>query len=488
MQKTQLKKTATTSEINQQPMSSNINTKKPLGLFSLIMINVIAVDNLRSLTAGAEYGFALVFFYLLAALLFFIPTILVTAELSTGWPNTGGVYIWIREAFGPKFGFLIIWLQWIYNIVWYPTIFTFIAGILATLIQPALINNKIYMLIVILTTYWGATFLNCLGLRISSFTSALGAIFGTMIPMILIAGLGLFWVYTGAPRQIHFTVQEFFPNLTSLNNLAFLTNVLFGLMGMEMSAVHAGDVKNPTRNYPRALVYSTVIILATLISACLAIAIVVPNNELNLVSGLMDAFQIFFHAYHLTGWLPVLGILIILGSLTGAIAWIVGSARGLFIASKDNQLPKTFTRCNAKNMPTGILLIQGLIVTFLCLVFFIMPTVNSSYWVLSNLTAQLALVVYIFIFAAAIRLHYKYPKTERAFKIPGGAVGIWLVSCTGIVTCIFAIFLGFLPPSQMGLTNVINYEAVLIFGIIICCLPPFFLTNKRRPLILTEAA
>src|SRR5690348_3007813 len=114
-------------------MSIELNrpSGKPLGVFALVMINVIAVDNLRSLTVGAEYGFALVFFYLLAAILFFIPTILVTAELATGWPNTGGVYVWVREAFGPRLGFLTIWMQWIYNVVWYPTVFTFMAGILA---------------------------------------------------------------------------------------------------------------------------------------------------------------------------------------------------------------------------------------------------------------------------------------------------------------------------------------------------------------------
>ena len=105
------------------------------------MINVIAIDNLRSLTAGAEYGFSMVFFYLVAAILFFVPTILVTAELATGWPNTGGVYIWVREAFGPRWGFLTIWLQWIYNVVWYPTIFAFIASIVAYL-SIQLVDNK----------------------------------------------------------------------------------------------------------------------------------------------------------------------------------------------------------------------------------------------------------------------------------------------------------------------------------------------------------
>src|SRR5687768_10340652 len=105
--------------------------KKILGTFSLIMINVIAVDSLRSLPFSATYGFSLVFYYLVAAITFFYPVSLVVAELATAWPNKGGIYVWVREAFGERWGFLVIWLQWVYNIAWYPTILSFLAGALA---------------------------------------------------------------------------------------------------------------------------------------------------------------------------------------------------------------------------------------------------------------------------------------------------------------------------------------------------------------------
>ncbi len=456
-------------------MGIEISKGKTLSVFTLIMINVIAVGNLRSLTAGAEFGFALVFFYALATLLFFIPTILVTAELATGWPTTGGVYVWVREAFGPRLGFITIWLQWIYNVVWYPTIFTFIAGIVAYLIDPQLANNKIFMLSMILTTFWGATFLNCFGLKTSSWISIVGAIMGTLIPMIIISVLGFIWIHSGNLSQINFSLKDFFPNLADMHNLAFLTNILFGLMGMEMSAVHAGDVKNPQRDYPRALIYSAVLILATLVLPCLAITIVIPNKDLSLVSGLIDAFKVFFNTYHLTWFIPIIALLIIVGSLSGAAAWIIGPARGLLIASRDNNLPRFFERTNKRNAPVGLLLTQGAIVTLLCTVFLIMPSVNSSYWVLSNLTAQLALLFYILMFAAAIRLHHTRAHVERAFKIPGGSFGIWLVCGTGILTCVGAIILGFLPPSQIAIGQVATYEAILILGIIVFCLPPFIL-------------
>ena len=454
-------------------LNRKAGTPRTLSVFALVMINVIAVDSLRNLTIGAEYGLAMVFFYGLAAFLFFIPTVLVTAELATGWPITGGSYVWVREAFGPRLGFLSIWLQWIYNVVWYPTIFAFIAGILAYLIDPTLVDNKTYMITVILLLYWGMTLVNCLGLKVSSWVSAIGAILGTILPMLGIAILGIAWLYLDKPSQIHFSFKHFFPDEANLKNLAFITNILFGLMGMEMSAIHAGDVRDPQRDYPRALFYSTGIILATLVLSSLAITIVVPANELNVVSGLMDAFTIFFNAYHLSWLIPIIAVLIIVGSLSGAAAWILGPARALLVACEDTKLPAFFKKLNNKNMPVGILITQGAIVSLLCILFFLMPSVKSSYWLLSNLTAQLALIFYIILFSAALYLHHTSIHVKRSFKIPGGSFGMGLVCISAILTCLVAIFLGFLPPTQIAIGKVFYYESCLVAGIVLCCLPPF---------------
>src|SRR3990167_10135410 len=123
--------------------------KKKISVFSLVMINVVAINSLRNLPLSAEYGFSLIFYYLLAGVLFFLPASLVSAELATAWPEKGGLYVWVREAFGKKVGFFTIWLQWFYNICWYPTIMSFIAATLAYCIDPNLANDKVYMLTVI---------------------------------------------------------------------------------------------------------------------------------------------------------------------------------------------------------------------------------------------------------------------------------------------------------------------------------------------------
>lgn len=458
----------------------NVEPKKALTFFSLIMINVIAVDSLRTLTVGAEYGLSLVFFYALAAVLFFLPIILVSAELATAWPTTGGVYIWVREAFGPRIGCLTIWLQWIYNVIWYPTILAFIAGVLAFLIDPNLVNNKIYMFCAVLSAFWFTTFFNCLGLKTSNWLNTVGAIVGTLIPMVLITALGLIWISLGKTSHIEFDVKNLFPTAANMNNIAFFTNVLFGLLGMEMCAVHAGDVRNPVKDYPRALFYSGTIILVTLVLASLAITIVVPVQQLNLVSGLMDAFTIFFKTYHMNWFVPIIAFMIIAGSLSSISAWSLGPARGLMVASKDNLLPKFFAKQNRQGMPVGILFLQGGIVTILCSVFLIMPNVNSSYWILSNLTAQLALLFYIFMFSAAIYLRYRYPHIKRAYKIPGGLLGISIVAGIGISTCVAAIIIGFIPPKQIAVGNIFSYEIFLIVGMIISCLLPLAIGQENK--------
>lgn len=457
----------------------NKKPRKVLSVFSLVMINVIAVDSLRTLPLSAEYGFSLVFFYIVAAIVFFVPVALVAAELATGWPKTGGLYVWVREAFGSRWGFFTIWLQWVYNIVWYPTILAFIAAALAYVFNPALATNKTYLLSTVLIVFWGATILNCFGMKVSSLVSTIGALLGTIIPMIFIIILGAVWIYSGRVSQIDFSWHSFFPDLSHISNLVFLSAVLFGLIGMEMSAVHAEEAKNPQRDYPRALLYSTIIIFASLVLASLAIAIVIPQKQLNLVSGLIEAFAMFFKAYHMQWMIPVISILIIIGGISGVSAWIIGPTKGLLVASRDANLMAVFQKVNKYGAPVPLLILQAVLFTILCSVFLLMPSINSSYWLLSDLTAQIALIVYIMMFASAIYLRYKYPNKTRAYKIPGGKFTMWLVAGIGSLTCLGAIILGFFPPSQISVGNIWFFEGFLVGGLIVLSVPAFFIHKKR---------
>ena len=444
------------------------------------MINVIAVDSIRTLPFSAELGFSLVFFYLLAALFFLIPSGLISAELGTGWPSTGGIYVWVREAFGKKVSLCVIWLNWIYNVFWYPTIMALVAGIVTYFFNPELAQSKTYMVVMILALFWGATIVNLFGMKVSSFISSVGAIIGTILPMLFIVILGCIWFFKKEPSQIEFSWHTFFPDLKNTGNLAFLSSVLFGLLGLEMAATHAAEMRNPQKDYPRAIFISTSIILATIILASLAIAVVVPHTKLSLVTGILQAFFIFFQDYHIQWMVPFIAAAIIIGGLSGVSAWIIGPTKGLMVAAEDKSLPPLLCKKNKEGVPVNVLILQGIIVSILCLAFVLMPTVNSSFWLLSQITAELALLVYIGLFISGIRLRYKKAHVKRAFHIPGGKYfGIWIVGLMGILACVVAFCLGFIPPKQVGISDVFAYELFLAGGIIIAAFLPLTFRSRK---------
>lgn len=456
------------------------NIKKPLSILSLVAINVIAIDSLRGLPFSAEYGFSAVFYYLLAAITFFIPVSLVSAELATGWPETGGLYVWVREAFGKEIGFFTIWLQWFYNIAWYPTIMSFIAVSIAYMINPALSYDKFYMLCVVMIIFWGCTWVNCLGMRIASWVSNFSAVVGTILPMLLIVILGAMWIISGKSIDVIFSAKTFFPKLNNMDNLVLFITILFSLVGMEMSASHACEVQNPQRDYPRAVYYSILIILFTLILGSLAISIVVPAEKLNIVSGLLQAFELFFTQFHMMWFMPILAIMLIFGAIGGAAAWMLGPSKGMLMACHDGSLPKHLGKISKHNTPIRILLWQGIIFTVLCSAFIIMPSVSSAFWVLSDVTAILALLVYVAMFPAAIILRYKFPDKMRAFKIPGGKIGLWFTCLLGLLTSIAGVIIGFFPPSQIPVGNLMTYEIIISVGVMVGCVIPFLFIAMTR--------
>ena len=240
--------------------SSKGSNQRVLSVFVLAMINIAAIVSLRTFPQMAFYGLASVFFYVIAGLLFFIPVALVSAELATGWPQTGGVYVWVKEALGQRWGFLAIWLQWIENVIWFPTVLSFAAATLVFPFYPALTQNRLYTLAVVLGIFWGATLINYRGMRISGLISTIGVIFGTLLAGVLIIGLAVVYLFDGDKSRVPLTISNLYPDMTNIRNVVFAAGVILGLAGMEMSAVHAQEVKNPQRDYPKAILLSVVII------------------------------------------------------------------------------------------------------------------------------------------------------------------------------------------------------------------------------------
>lgn len=452
--------------------------KAVLSVFSLTMLTVGSVDSIRNLPATALFGSQLISFFLMSAIFFLIPTALVSAELASRYPQKGGVYVWVKNAFGNKFGVIAIWLQWIENVIWYPTILSFVAGTIGYLINPHLIENKYFLIAVILASFWGATWVNLRGLKSSAIFSNLCAISGLLVPMTLIIGLGTAWLFSDQPIHIQMTWEGIIPRLDDKYIWVSLSGIMLSLCGVEIATVHASEVEEPQRAFPAALLYSVVIILTTLILGSLAIAIVLPKENISLIAGIMQAFDAFFSAYNLTFLMPVIALMLVLGGLGGVSNWIIAPTTGLLIAAEDGHLPQIFTRVNKHQAPRMLLIVQAVIVSLLSLVFLLMPTVNSSYWVLTALAAQLYMLMYFLMFLAGIKLTLTKPECADGFRIPGGRRGMIVVSCFGIIGVMTTMFISFVPPDTVYIGSTLFYELILLAGLVVMCLPPFILFRQ----------
>lgn len=444
-----------------------------LTIFSLTMITVGSVDSIRNLPATALFGSQLIAFFILGALFFLIPTALVSAELASGWPKQGGVYVWVKEAFGKKIGFLAIWLQWIENVIWYPTILSFVAGTIGYLINPQLANNPYFLWAVIVSSFWGATCVNLRGMRSSALFSNICAISGLLVPMTLIISLGFVWLFDGNASQIRFDLHSLTPHFNDRNMWISLTAIMMSFCGIEIATVHANDVLNPQRAFPRALINSVGIILSTLILGSLAIALVLPAKDINLVAGIMQAFDAFFARYHLSWFMPVIAGMLVMGGFGGVSNWIIAPTKGLLVAAKEGNLPPIFQRTNRHGAPAVMLIGQAVIVSILSALFLFMPSVNGSYWLLTALAAQLYMLMYFLMFLAALKLRWTAPDHPRSFRIPGGKWGMGLVAGMGILGVLVTLAVSFIPPQNMDVGGLMRYEMTLIIGLLSMCLPPF---------------
>lgn len=458
----------------------NSSSVRNLGLFLLVMLITGSIDSIRNLPATALFGPSLVFFFIFSAIVFLIPAGLISAELSSAWTEQGGIYDWVRMAFGEKVALIAIWLQWINTVVWYPTILSFIAGLIAYMVNPELAANKTYLVTVILITFWGLTIINFRGIRASARFAGVCALFGMVIPMIVIVALAASWVIQGKPVQVHFTLHNMLPHLGMTDSWISLTAIMTAFLGMELATVHVRNVANAQQTFPRALVISVIFILATMIFGSLAIAIVLPHDQINLVDGIMQAFSAFFAEYHMSWVIPILAVLILIGTIGGIINWIISPARGLLRAAEHGYFPKYFTQLNKHGVAVRMLTLQAVLVTVVCFAFLLMPSVNGSYWLLTDLSTQLYMIMYVFMFIAALRLRYKYASRPRPFRIPFGNFGMWVVALLGVFGCLITLTVGFFPPEGIDVGSKVHYIAVFTAGILIMISPVILLYVYKR--------
>ncbi len=453
-----------------------------ISTLALVLLITGAIDSIRNLPQTALFGSSLIFFFIFSSIIFLIPVALIAAELASTWSKEeGGVYSWVYHAFGENWAFFTIWLQWINTMVWYPTILSFIAGTLTYLINPQLAQNKFYLIAVILIVFWSLTFIGLSGLKTSAKFASFCAIFGMLLPMGLIITLAIIWMVQAKPLAIDLSLSSMLPSWQDKQSWSSLTAVMTSFLGIELAAVHVRNVNNPQRNFPKAMFFSVLLILSTMILGSLAIAIVLPASQINLVDAVMQAFAILLGSYHFSWFLPLIVVMLLLGSLGSMVNWIISPAKGLLLAADNGFLPHWLHRLNNHGIASRILLLQAVLVTCLCSAFLLFPSVNSIYWLFTDLSTEIYIMMYVVLFFAAWRLKGKFKDLPRTFTIPGGRYGYYFTCVLGLIGCAITLFVGFIPPENtinMGNSN--HFRLIFALGIALMLFPAFVLFLRKK--------
>ncbi len=457
-----------------------------LSVTTLAIMNITAVVSLRGLPSEAIYGPSSAFYYLFAAIVFLIPTAMVAAELAAMFSDKqGGVFRWVGEAFGPRTGFLAIWLQWIESTIWYPTVLTFGAVSFAFIglndaSDAALASNRIFTLVTVLAIYWAATFIALKGLGWVGKISKWGGLIGTIIPAGLLIILGIIYIASGGHNHMDMS-QGFFPDLTKFDNLVLASSIFLFYAGMEMMGIHVMDVDNPSRNYPKAIIIGSLATVCIFILGTFSLGFIIPAKDINLTQSLLIGFDNYFRHFHISWAGPVIAVALMLGVLASVLTWVAGPSKGIFTVGKAGYLPPFFQKTNKAGVQRNILLVQGGIVTLLSLLFVVMPSVQSFYQILSQLTILLYLIMYMLMFAAAIVLRYKMKSAERPFRLGKGNALMWILGATGFGGSLLAFALSFIPPGQIETGSKTVWFSVLIAGCVIVVVIPYLIYAMKKP-------
>jgi putative glutamate/gamma-aminobutyrate antiporter len=448
-----------------------------LSWLTLALMTTSSVASLRAAPTMAVYGLACVFLYIVPAIVFLLPTALVSAELASGWP--GGVYRWVSEGLSKPLGFLAVWCQFAMTIFYYPSLLAFVASTLAYVIDPRLAANGLYTAVVIMVLYWAGVWVSSRGTKALAGLSSWGLVIGTLVPGALLVVLGIVFLGQGNGSAAPMTAAHLFPQWTGLASLVLIVNNFLSYSGMEMNAVHVSSLRDPAKEYPKSMFLAMGLVLLIFILPALAISWVVPGNQLSLTAGVMQAFDAFFSHFHV-GWLtPIAAVMLVSAALGGMLTWLAGPSKGLLeISREEGYLPPYLQKLNKNGIQQNILVTQGVVTTVIALLYALIPDVSNVYWIFSTITTQVYLIVYLLMLVAAMRLRRTRPDHPRGYRVPA----LDLVCVVGLLASLAALVIGFVPPSQFGSGNVGAYIGIIGGGLVILgLLIPYAFLRLRKP-------
>jgi amino acid transporter len=447
------------------PIDSKSQLRKTMGFWDVLLFNIATVLGPRWIAAAGHNGTSSISLWALAAVFFFVPGALVINELSSRFPEEGGLYVWSREAFGPFHGFIAGWTYWIYTFFYFPGLLLASASMSAYIVGgrgSILAQDRTFQLTVSLAILLVAVVLNIVGLNIGKWLQNAGGV-GTYVPLLMLVGIAAL-VCLRHGSATHFTLSNMLPTW-NWDTVNFWSQIAFAFTGLELVSAMSEEVRDPRRTLPRAVFGAGALIALMYIAGTFAILALAPAADLDPQSGVFHAIAIGSAALKL-GFLGILAaILVTVGNAGGVGSTVAGIARVPFVVGVDRYLPAAFGKIHSRwKTPYVSILVQASISAAILLGSQINETTQGAYQKLIDAGIILYFIPFLYMFAAVIKLAHRKDRSENphAILVPGGVPGVWICGGLGFLVVLGGIALSFVPPGDSA--NKLGFFTTLVLG------------------------
>jgi glutamate:GABA antiporter len=425
--------------------------RRVMGFWDVLLFNLAAVLGPRWIAAAAHNGTSSISLWILAAVLFFLPTALIIIELSTRFPAEGGLYVWSKEAFGDFHGFVAGWAYWIYTFFYFPGLLTASVAMSVYIGGPKfgyLASNQHYLLWASLGLLGVAMLLNIIGLDIGKWLQNAGGV-ATYAPLLMLVGLG-WYVAMHQGSATHFSYKSSLPHW-DWDTVNFWSNIAFAFTGMELVCAMSEEVRDPRKTFPRAIYASAALIALIYVVATIALLVLLPADKVDVRSGV---FQGISGSSAILGmaWFGVLAALFVtVGNAGGIGATVAGVARIPFVVGIDRYLPAFFGKIHPRwKTPWISILVQaGISAVILILTQLGIKSVIGAYQFLVSMSVILYFIPFLYMYAAEIKLAYRADRASAgAVLVPGGRAGAWFMGLLGFLITAGSMVLAAVPPGE----------------------------------------
>jgi len=424
---------------------------REMGFWDVLLFNIATVLGPRWIAAAAHNGTSSISLWVLAAVLFFVPMALVINELSSRFPEEGGLYVWSKEAFGDFHGFVAGWTYWIYTIFYFPGLLLASVAMSAYVLGGKgedLAQNRTYLLAGSLILLAVAVFLNIIGLNIGKWLQNAGGV-GTYVPLLILVGVaGVLWLKNGS--LTHYTWANVIPTW-NWDTVNFWSQIAFAFTGLELVSAMSGEIHEPRKTLPRAALTAAALIAAMYIIGTFSLLSLVPAADVDPKSGVFHAITIGSAALKI-GFVGILAALLVtVGNAGGVGSTVAGIARVPFVVGIDRYLPPAFGRIHPRwRTPYISIIVQAILSALVLLLSQINETTRGAYQVVIDITIILYFIPFLYMFAAAIKLANRPDRNTNplAVLVPGGKIGVWIACGLASAVTLLSIIVSVFPPGD----------------------------------------